>query len=156
MSESNLSTATNLAAELCRHFEGFSAKPYLCPAGYWTQGYGTVNKPDGSTVKPTDLPVSRATAEAWLVGELRGVYILGVLQLSPQLIHYPEALAALGDFAYNLGVPRYRASTLRRRVDAGDWPAAKLELAKWTRGGGRVLPGLVRRRAAEIALLPTA
>jgi lysozyme len=57
------------------------------------------------------------------------------------------------DFAYNLGVARYRASTLRKRVDDGDWEDAKAQLALWTRGGGRVLPGLVRRRAAEAALL---
>ena len=44
-------------------------------------------------------------------------------------------------------------STLRRRVDAQDWEAAKEELMKWVRGGGKVLPGLVRRRQAEAALL---
>jgi lysozyme len=58
------------------------------------------------------------------------------------------------DFAYNLGVARYRGSTLRRKIDEQDWDGAKEQLALWVRGGGRVLPGLVRRRAAESALLP--
>lgn len=150
----NLSSALNLAAALCRTFEGLELKPYLCPAGYPTQGYGTVNKPDGTKVKLSDPPISKATAEVWLKGELLHTYIPGVLKASPQLIQYPGALAAIADFAYNLGVPRYRASTLRRRVDAGDWVGARAELAKWTRGGGKVLPGLVKRREAEARLLP--
>jgi lysozyme len=58
----------------------------------------------------------------------------------------------LVDFCYNLGVGRLQTSTLRRVVNAGDWQGAKEQLMRWTRGGGRVLPGLVRRRAAEVAL----
>lgn len=58
------------------------------------------------------------------------------------------------DFSFNLGLGAFRGSTLRRRLQAQDWPAARQELAKWVRGGGRVLPGLVVRRAAEAALLP--
>lgn len=154
MSADNRKTALELAASLCRHFEGFSSKPYLCPAGYWTIGYGTVYKPDGSTVKSTDAAISKAQADAWLLHELEHNYMRGVLAHSPQLLQHPQVLAACTDFAYNLGVARYRASTLSRRINALDWAAAKTELARWTRGGGRVLPGLVRRRQAEIALLP--
>jgi lysozyme len=60
---------------------------------------------------------------------------------------------ALVDFCYNLGVGRLQTSTLRRVVNAGDWQGAKEQLMRWTRGGGRVLPGLVKRRAAECALI---
>jgi lysozyme len=141
------------AATLCRRFEGFRAQPYLCPAGYPTQGYGTVYKPDGTTVRLDDAPIDRATAEAWLQHELRHNYLAGVLKASPGLLARPGALAAMTDFAYNLGVARYRASTLRRRVDAGDWAGARAELGKWVRGGGKVLPGLVKRRAAEAGLV---
>ena len=98
-------------------------------------------------------PISKETAEAWLVHELRHNYLAGVLKASPGLLARPQALGAMTDFAYNLGVARYRTSTLRKRVDDGDWEGAKEQLALWTRGGGRVLPGLVRRRAAEAALL---
>lgn len=143
-----------IAAALCRHFEGLRLRPYLCPAGYWTIGYGTVNKPDGTQVQPFDEPITRETAEAWLLHELQHTYMAGVLRASPRLAADPAALGALTDFAYNLGVPRYRASTLRRRVDAGDWAGAKTELLKWARAGGQVLPGLVRRRQAEARLLP--
>lgn len=146
--------ALTIAAALCRHFEGLRLKPYMCPAGYWTIGYGTVNKPDGTQVQQSDPPITRETAEAWLMHELANTYMVGVLKASPRLINNPAALGALTDFAYNLGVPRYRASTLRRRVDAGDWAGARVELLKWTRGGGVVLPGLVKRRHAEARLLP--
>jgi len=141
------------AAALCRWFEGFSAKPYRCPAGYWTQGFGTVYKPDGTVVKSEDPDITRETAEAWLQHELRHNYMAGVLRASPGLAGSPDALAALTDFAYNLGVPRYRASTLRKRVDAEDWQGAQVELLRWTKAGGRVLKGLVLRRQAEARLL---
>ena len=145
--------AVDLAATLCRRFEGFRAKPYICPAGYPTIGYGTVWKPDGTRVTMNDAPVSVELANEWLVSELRTNYMAGVLKASPRLIANPRALAAMTDFAYNLGVARYRASTLRKRVNEGDFEGAKVELQKWIRGGGKVLPGLVRRRQAEAALL---
>jgi lysozyme len=145
--------AVDLAATLCRRFEGFRAKPYICPAGYPTIGYGTVWKPDGTRVTMNDAPVSVELANEWLVSELRTNYMAGVLKASPLLITNPRALAAMTDFAYNLGVARYRASTLRKRVNEDDFEGAKVELQKWIRGGGKVLPGLVRRRQAEAALL---
>ena len=142
-----------IAAALCRRFEGFSATPYLCPAGYWTIGYGTVYKPDKTVVTPDDPAITQETAEEWLLRELRNNYLAGVLHASPHLARHPEALGAITDFAYNLGVARYRASTLRRRINAEDWDGAKTELAKWIRGGGRILRGLVKRRQAEAEYL---
>lgn len=145
--------ALDIAAALCREFEGLRLRPYLCPVGYPTIGYGTVNKPDGTKVSMDDPPISKETAEAWLLHELRATYLPGVLRASAGLLSRPQALGALTDFAYNLGVPRYRASTLRRRVDAGDWGGARYELSRWVYGGGRKLPGLIRRRKAEAELL---
>ena len=156
MSES-LDKAVNTAAELCRHFEGFSSKPYICPAGYPTIGYGTVYKPDGSKVTMQDAPISKEVAEEWLLHELRNNYMAGVLRASPLLITEPKALAAMTDFAYNLGVGRYRGSTLRRKINAQDWDGAREQLMRWVNGTVqgvfRPLPGLVRRRKAEAALL---
>ena len=62
-------------------------------------------------------------------------------------------LNAIVDFAYNLGVGRLQTSTLRRKINAQDWQGAKEQLMLWVRGGGRVLPGLVARRKAEVALI---
>lgn len=145
--------ALDIAAELCKRFEGFRSNPYICPAGYPTIGYGTVYKPDGSKVTMQDDPISELTALSWLMQELTNNYMAGVLKASPSLIAHPLALAAITDFAYNLGVGRYRASTLRKRIDAGDWGGATIELHKWVYGGGKKLPGLVRRRQAEADLL---
>lgn len=64
-------------------------------------------------------------------------------------------LAAITDFTFNLGAGRLQTSTLRRRINERNWEEAGDELLRWTRGGGRVLPGLVRRREAERALLLT-
>lgn len=59
---------------------------------------------------------------------------------------------ALVSFAYNCGLAALRGSTLLKRHTAGQYHAAQLEFQKWVKGGGKVLPGLVRRRAAEAAL----
>ncbi len=75
------------------------------------------------------------------------------IKLSPLLAGRPEALGAITDFAYNLGVARYRASTLRKRINEEDWGAAKTELGRWVRGGGKILRGLVLRRKAEAECL---
>jgi lysozyme len=154
MSAHAVKTALTIACDLCKHFEGFSATPYLCPAGYWTIGYGTVYKPDGSRVTAKHPQITRETAEQWLLHELEHNYMVSVLARTPNVIKYPEILAALTDFAYNLGGARYRASTLARRVQEERWPEAVRELLRWTRGGGKVLPGLVRRRQTEAKLFP--
>lgn len=145
--------ALDIAASLCRPFEGLRLTPYLCPAGVWTIGYGSIFKPDGSKVTPDHPPITKETAEEWMMHELRTIHMPGVLRASPRLASNPRALGALTDFAYNLGVGRYRASTLRKRVDEGDWAGAKEQIMRWVYGGGRVLPGLVRRRQAESLFL---
>jgi GH24 family phage-related lysozyme (muramidase) len=59
---------------------------------------------------------------------------------------------ALVSFAYNIGSPKLRGSTLMRKHKAGDYAGAAREFAKWNRAGGQVLRGLTRRRAAEAKL----
>ena len=144
--------AVEVAAALCRRFEGFRPRPYLCPAGVPTIGYGSTRYLDGRAVKLTDPPISQAQAERMLLVTVRRSYLPTVLTLCPGVTD-ARRLAALIDFTYNLGSNNLRASTLRRRVNAGDWAAVPAELRKWVRGGGRVLPGLVARRDAEAALV---
>lgn len=148
-----LGEALIVAAGLCRHFEGLRLRPYLCPAGHPTIGYGTVYKPDGTRVTMQDEPITKETAEEWLLSELQNTYISGVLRVSPHLITEPQILGAIADFAYNLGVPRYRASTLRRRIANNDWNGSKTELRRWIYGDGKQLPGLIKRREAECKFL---
>lgn len=147
-----LALAVEVAAALARRFEGFAAHPYLCPAGVPTIGYGATYYEDGRAVKLTDPAITRERAEALLAWQVRTVYLPAVLRLCPN-VDTPDRLAALIDFAFNLGSRQLEGSTLRRKVNAGDWPAARVQIMRWTRGGGRVLKGLERRREAERALM---
>ena len=141
-----------LLLPLVERFEGFRARPYLCPAGVPTIGYGSTRYLDGSPIRLTDSPITKDHARVLVREQVIADYLPSVLKLCPD-IGTPARLAALVDFAYNLGNGALRASTLRRKVNAGDWDAVPVELRKWVRGGGRVLPGLVRRREAEAAMV---
>lgn len=144
--------AVMVAAALCRRFEGLFLLPYLCPAGVPTIGYGATFYEDGRRVRLTDPAITRARAEALLLWQVRTQFLPAVLRLCPGVTD-PHRLAALIDFTFNLGAGSLKASTLRRRANAGDWETVKLELAKWVRAGGRVLAGLVKRRKAEADLI---
>lgn len=148
-----------IAAELCRRFEGFKSKPYLCPAGVPTIGYGSTFYSDGRKVTLQDTPIDEPSARNLLITELMHKYAPGTIRQCPILLTLAmkendwKKLNAIVDFAYNLGVGRLQTSTLRRKINEQDWEGAKEQLMLWTRGGGRVLPGLLKRRQAECALL---
>ena len=146
------------AVDLAQRFEGFERKvkrgteitaiPYVCPAGFWTIGYGHL-------CDPTHLPITEAEAEAYLARDLQSA-LNATLRYCPVLATESEMrLSAIVDFTFNLGAGRLQTSTLRRRVNQRDWSAAEQELRRWIYGGGKVLPGLVSRRVAESALLAT-
>lgn len=146
--------AVQIAADLCKVFEGFRAKPYLCPAGVPTIGYGSTYYQNGNKVELSHPPMSKEQAEQLLLFELSHTYLPGVLRQCPNLLQEkPGRLAAIVDFTYNLGVGRLQTSTLKRKIIAKDWEGAKEQLMLWTRGGGKVLPGLVKRRSAEVQLM---
>nr|WP_240636208.1 lysozyme [Caldimonas tepidiphila] len=144
--------AVEVAAELCRRFEGFYPRPYLCPAGVPTIGYGATHYLDGRRVRLTDPPISRETAERLLLRQLERTYLPAVLRLCPE-VRDVRRLAALVDFCFNLGAGNLQASTLRRRVNADQWDQVPVELRKWVYAAGRRLRGLVLRREAEVVLL---
>ena len=133
---------------LIKRFEGCRLRAYLCPAGVWTIGWGAT----GPDVGP-GLVWSQAQADARLERDAQR-FARQTLALVPNLVHQPSALSAVADFAYNLGAANLRSSTLRKKLLEEDWEAAREQLLRWVRGGGRVLRGLVRRRQAEADLLP--
>ena len=145
-------TAIEIAAALARRFEGCYLSPYLCPAGVATIGFGATFYPDGRAVTLKDMPITRAYADYMLIWMIKNVYMPAVIKLCPR-IDTPQRAAALIDFAFNLGTGRLRSSTLRKRVNAGEWDLVPTELRKWNKGGGRVLRGLVARREAECLLI---
>lgn len=148
-------SAIQTARGLCMAFEGLVLAPYLCPAGVPTIGVGTTRYEDGTRVSLADAPISRERAIELLEHELHAT-LPRVLRLCPGLPAWgDEAVGAILDFAFNCGTGALQASTLRRRLNADDAQGARTELMRWTRAAGRVLPGLVRRRAAEAALLST-
>lgn len=118
--------------------------PYLCPAGVWTCGWGST----GADVMP-GRPWTQEYADKRMAADA-AKFAKGVMVLCPELDGYQ--LCAIADFAYNLGLGNLRASTLRKKINAGDMEGAANELLRWNRGGGKVLTGLTRRRLAERTL----
>ena len=147
-------TSVEIASSLCRQFEGLRLSPYLCPAGVPTIGYGSTMYADGRRVTQLDRAITKDEAEAILTADL-AKRLPQVQKLCPGA-DTPGRLGALLDFAYNCGVGALEGSTLRKRVNAGQWDQVPAELRKWVRGGGKVLPGLVKRREAEIAAMESA
>lgn len=156
----------DIVVAMCKHFEGLHRlgkdgliRPYLCPANVWTIGYGSTYYEDGRRVGPDDPPINTARAEELLLWELRKVSAPAVIRLCPELFAWSvqngqwRAFCAIVDFTFNLGSGRLQTSTLRRKLRVLDWEGAKEQLALWIRGGGQILPGLVKRRAAESKLL---
>jgi len=142
-----------LAAALCRQFEGYRAAPYLCPANVATIGYGSTYYADGKKVTLQDPPMDEPTARALLMYELEHTYLPGVLRNCPILATDERKCNAIVDFCYNLGVGRLQTSTLKRKINAQDWEEAKEQLKLWNKGGGKVLSGLKKRRDAECLLM---
>lgn len=136
-------------ADLVKHFEGFRAKPYRCPAGVPTIGYGHTER-----VSLADSPISREAAAALLEQDL-AVFAAGVQRLLTRPVSQSQ-FDALVSFAYNVGLGNLQRSTLLRKLNAGDDAGAGKEFAKCTKAKGIELPGLVRRRAAERALFEEA
>ena len=144
------------AVDLAKRFEGFHrvprhdpqrrAHPYLCPAGYWTIGYGHLCKPDHP-------PITEDDGDVYLTRDLISA-LNATLRYCPVLATESEVrLAAIVDFTFNLGAGRLQTSTLRRRINQRDWSSAVNELRRWVYGAGKILPGLVARREAEVFLL---
>lgn len=132
---------------IARAFEGFSPRPYLCPAGFWTIGYGHLIPSEDY------LEITREQAEALLLQDL-GKAVAAAVRLCPVLILEPEQrLAAIADFTFNLGPGRLQISTLRRYVNDRIWDEAAHQIRRWVWAAGRRLPGLVRRREVEAKLL---
>lgn len=130
---------------LIRRFEGCKLMPYFCPAGKLTCGFGSTGP---------GVVMGQAWTMEYAEKRMQSdalMFARKTLELCPSL--RGASMCAIADFSYNLGLGRLRTSTLRKRILAGDMQGASVELSKWVYGDGRVLPGLVKRRAAEALLL---
>jgi lysozyme len=140
-------TAEGLA--LIKEFEGFRERAYRCPGGELTIGYGHTQAAGPPPVAPGDR-VSRADAEAILAADVER--FAGAVRDSVRVDLADHEFAALVSFAYNVGTEAFLKSSVLAAVNAEDRAAVPRRLQLWVKAGGRVLPGLVRRRAAEAAL----
>jgi lysozyme len=156
---------------LMHKFEGFRNRPYLCPAHIWTCGWGTVlyqeqirlpmvrvEGKDAPMIRK-EMPLKPEDNRVWSKEELVAMFKAdlanferGVLRLVPGCVGHQGRFDALVCLAYNIGLGNLQRSTIRMRANRGDWEGAAEAFRAWTKGGGKVLPGLVKRREAEIAL----
>ena len=147
--------------EMIKHHEGVRFKPYRCPAKLWTVGVGHVLYPDQGRLplderdayplKAEDNRVFSGTEVDGILGADLRRFEVGVAKLFPVGLTQGQN-DALVSFAFNLGLGGVQRSTLRQKVLRGEIEAAADEFLKFTRGGGKILPGLVKRRQDERSL----
>jgi lysozyme len=148
--------------QLIKSFEGCHNQPYKCPASLWTIGFGRVLYPDQARLKTDErasYPLRSEHNRLWNADEIDALleadldrFSAGVLRLCPAAVDNQCHLDAMVSFAFNVGLGSLQSSTLRMRYSRGDYQGAADEFLKWTKAGGKVLNGLVRRREAERAL----
>lgn len=144
-------TASSMAAELIKEFEGYSSKPYLCPSNVATIGYGNTRYLNGERVTMEDEDITKKEAEKILIDTVKFVEkeVKSVVEVKLK----PYQLAALISFTYNVGIGDLSNSTLLAWVNSNpNYSQIPSQFRRWNRGGGKVLKGLIRRREAEIEL----
>ena len=149
------------AVEMVKHHEGVRFKPYRCPAKLWTIGVGHVLYPDQGKM-PVDqrdgYPLRPEDNRTFSTEEVNGIlradlqrFERGVLLFCPDNLTQ-GMFDSLVSFSFNCGLVTLQRSTLRQKLLRGDKADAAEEFLKYTKGGGKVLPGLVKRRQDERAL----
>ena len=156
--------------DLMHFFEGYRNKPYRCSAAIWTVGWGhamysdqlnlpNIRKEGYTGLIRADYQLKEGDNRVWSKEELVNLFKVdidsferGVLRLSPNLVGHQSKFDAVVSFAYNAGLGNYQRSTIRMKVNRGDWNGAAEAFMSWTKAGGKEVAGLVKRRKAEKAL----
>jgi lysozyme len=155
---------------LIQFYEGFRNRPYLCSAQVWTVGWGRVlyqeqirlpvaRVGDYTGVIRKEYPLRPEDNRVWSRDEIEELFSQdvasferGALRLSPNLADRQGAFDAVVSFSFNAGLGNYQRSTIRMKNNRGDFEGAADAFMAWTKGGGKELPGLVKRRKDERAL----
>ena len=161
---------SKVGADLMHRYEGYRTRPYLCPAQVWTVGWGrvlyqeqirlpVVRVGDYTGAIRKEYPLRPEDNRVWSRDEIEELFSQdvasferGALRLSPNLAGRQGAFDAVVSFSFNAGLGNYQRSTIRMRNNRGDFEGAADAFMAWTKGGGRELPGLVKRRKDERAL----
>ena len=153
---------------MIKHHEGVRAKPYRCPAQLWTIGVGHVLYPEQAKLPVWTGGAAEGTRMAWalrhehhrtfspdevdqiLAADLRR-FENGVVRMCPGDLTQGQ-FDALVCFSFNLGLGGLQRSSVRMCTNRGDKEGAVRGLMKYTKAGGKELPGLVKRRKDEASL----
>ncbi len=130
------------AIKIIKKFEGFSTRPYFCPGGLMTIGFGHVIKRGESF-----SIICKETAERILMQDIE--IALDAVQ---KLITFPlteNQIGALASFTFNIGAPNLEKSTLRKKINQGLLIEASNEMLRFVYSKGQILPGLDKRRKEE-------
>ena len=144
---------------LIKHHEGVRMRPYLCPASLWTVGVGHVLYPEQARLSVSErlqFPLRIEDDRLWSRSEVDDLlakdlarFERGVARYCPSAVNHQGQFDALVSFSFNVGLGNLQRSSLRMKHNRGEFDSAADEFMKWTKGGGRVLPGLVKRRLDE-------
>jgi lysozyme len=158
--------------DLMHRYEGFRSRPYLCPAHIHTIGYGHVlyqeqirlpmMRPEGKADIPMirkEMPLKPEDNRVWTKQEIDKLFEddvasfeRGVLRLVPGSAGRQGRFDALVSISFNFGLGNLQRSSIRIKANRGEWEGAADAFLLWNKGGGKVLPGLERRRKDERAL----
>jgi lysozyme len=144
-------TINQQGLELIKSFEGFKSAPYLDSVSKPTIGYGSTFYEDGSKVTMRDQPIDEDRASQLMANKLNSEFCPGVEKLVKVKVSNNE-FAAMVCLAYNIGLGNFAQSTVLRCMNALNRADAAHAFTLWNKAGGVVLPGLTRRRQAEMAL----
>ena len=147
---------------MVKHHEGVRNKPYLCPAKLWTVGVGHVLYPEQANIPVSDriqFKLRPEDARIWSDAEVNDLLAQDLARFERGVARYCAVAAdrqgqfdSLCSFAFNVGLGNLQRSSLRMKHNRGDYWGAAQEFMKWTKGGGKVLPGLVARRQDEMRM----
>ena len=136
--------------EIVKSFEGLALRPYVCAGGVNSVGYGATHSSTGGPIDLDMEPITEAEAEALLLRDLESSE--GWVSRLIKTALTENQFSALTSFTFNVGCSALMRSTLRMKLNRSEYQSAADEFPKWRIAGGRILAGLVRRRAAEKAL----
>ena len=135
---------------MIKHHEGFVRKPYQDPIGLWTVGVGHLIGDGKKLPKEWNKEFTNEEVDNILCEDLER-FEIGIQRLTKVSLTQSQ-FDALVSFSFNVGLGNFQSSTLRSKLNRGDYEGASNEFPKWRKAGGKILKGLVRRRADEKAL----
>lgn len=135
--------------EFIKNEEGCKLRAYRCPAGVLTIGVGHTSAA-GTPQVEENMVITEREAEAILASDLRK-FEADILRLVEAPLTQSQ-FDALVSFVFNIGTAAFARSTLLRKLNKGDYAVAAAEFPRWNKSNGKVLRGLVNRRAKEAAL----